>query len=387
MHVRRPIAVSGRVAWLAAVVLTAALLPLAAAPVRAQPIPLEQIAIPYGPEAVQQVTLIRPVDSAPAPRPTLVLAHGGLWQQGNASALFATCEAIVQASGGALACASAGYRLSLDLGGACAPEAGRPDTYPDQARALAAAMARLQIDGPALGLDPHRFFVGGHSAGGHLAQLLNLRFDTFAAECPPGAACPPPVGAGGLEGIYDVRVWDAHNTSYWGGAFFCATRRAFGTGPMFEGPCYDASYPDEFCWDVGSPRYLAANAARFGATPSGDVLLIHSPGDLAVDIAEATLFGSALQSAFPALDVRVAVDGSCGTLDHGDVLLEQALIDCVSDFVLEKSATAVVPLAPWVSLGALGVALGASGVWRRRGPAPPLSRGAAASDRVRRRNR
>ena len=71
-------------------------------------------------------------------------------------------------------------------------------------------------------LDPQRMHVGGHSAGGHLAQLLNLRWSAF---CP---SCPPAVGAIGFEGIYDIAAWDAYDASFWGGAFTCATRKAFG---------------------------------------------------------------------------------------------------------------------------------------------------------------
>ena len=41
------------------------------------------------------------------------------------------------------------------------------------------------------GLDPAAIWVGGHSAGGHLAHLLNLRWSDFE---PPGArpGRPPP---------------------------------------------------------------------------------------------------------------------------------------------------------------------------------------------------
>ncbi len=352
---------------LAFVILLACAAPcLIATSASAQPIALETTLLWYGPDPAQELALIRPADRSAGPLPTLLLAHGGLWQTGSHASLDPTCEAIVEASGGTLACASMSYRLSMDLGGMCAPEANRPDTYGEQVRDMASAMATLQHDASSHGLDPHRFFVGGHSAGGHLAQLLNLRFDAFAPPCPPGAICPPPIGAIGLEGIYDIRAWDAYDAAYWSGAFFCATRRAFGTGPQYEGPCYDATFTSDYCWDVGAPRFVAADAARFGAAPSGDVLLIHSPGDLAVDPAEATRFAATLASTFPTLDVRVFTDGSCGTGDHGAVVTEPALVQCVTDFVLEKSAAPSVPLSPWLSVCGTAVALAAAGVRRAR---------------------
>jgi acetyl esterase/lipase len=295
---------------------------------------VETHVLDYGADPAQDLTLwvAEPLPGEPAfpqPHPTVVLAHGGLWQSGDKMALQTLCVAIVESSAGVNACASINYRLSQDLGGVCSGTG--VDTYTEQLRDFAAAYGSLQDVSATHGLDPARMFVGGHSAGAHLAHELNLRWPDFSQGCDL-ADCPPPLGAIGFEGIYDIAAWDAYDEAHWGHQFNCATRKAFGAPASDPPACQDQQYGQD-CWDIGSPEYLAENAQALGLSPEGAALIIHSPGDDWVDIAGATSFGAALSAAFPGLLVSTVADGTCAAGQHNDVLQEPALAACIVDFM------------------------------------------------------
>jgi acetyl esterase/lipase len=284
----------------------------------------------YGSDAAQRLDLYTPVPAPAAPAPTVLLAHGGLWQSGDRGMLAALCTAIVQQSGHRYACASIDYRLSQDLGGACSPPGAA--TYRSQVEDMAAAYAWLQQNAAARGLDPQKMYVGGHSSGGHLAHELNLRWTAFAPGPCGATGCAPPVGAVGFEGIYDVYAWDAYDKDHWGASFSCATRQAFGAPPTVTPSCVEAATKQP-CWDDGSPRVLAQNAAKLGAAPAGGALVIHSPGDDWVDLGEATAFGKAFSAAFPGKGLVVETGGKCATGEHNDVLFEPSLAGCIVRFM------------------------------------------------------
>ncbi|MFV8756300.1 alpha/beta hydrolase [Nannocystaceae bacterium ST9] len=296
---------------------------------------VEVTTLAYGADPAQQLDLYLPSPASADPLPVLVLAHGGLWQSGDRSALANLCTQVVLGSKGAQACASIDYRLSQELGGTCA--GGGPDTYEGQLADFAAAFARLQVDADMYGLDPARMFVGGHSAGGHLAQVLNLRWSEFAAPC--NGDCPPAIAAIGIEGIYDIPAWNAYDQSFWNGTFACATRKAFGDAPGSPQACVDADFGLP-CWHAGSATHLADHADELGISPVGNALMIHSPGDDWVDIAEASTLAAALDSAFPGIIAIVAIDGTCAAGNHNGLLDEAALADCLIAFV-DSDATAI----------------------------------------------
>lgn len=295
---------------------------------------VEIIELSYGADPAQALDLFFPQPRPAEPMATVVLAHGGLWQAGDKLALANLCEALVETSGGTLACASINYRLSSSLGGAC--EGAGVDTYAQQVADLASAYALLQAQARTRGLDPTRMHVGGHSAGGHLAHTLNLRWSEFSAACTNG--CTPPAGAIGIEGIYDIAAWDAYDAQFWNGSFVCATRKAFGGAPESATPCIDAQHQAP-CWQLGSPTVLAQQSAALRLAPVGDALMIHSPGDDWVDIAEAPNFATALSAAFPNLSVIASYDGTCGSASHDNVLDEPALASCIVNFVTSNGAT------------------------------------------------
>jgi acetyl esterase/lipase len=294
---------------------------------------LELVTLAYGSDGAQMLDLVLPQPRSTEPLPTLVLAHGGLWQSGSKEALAGLCQQVVLGSDGGVACASVGYRLSQDLGGTCE---GGPATYEDQLRDFGAAVAWLQNQAETYAIDPARIVVGGHSAGGHLAQALNLRWDEFAGVCdiaPMDGGCPSAIAAIGIEGIYDIAAWDAYDQAFWNGAFSCATHKAFGASPSSPMPCVDPQF-ERACWEVGSPTYLANHAAELGLTAVGNALLIHSPADDWVDIAEAASLGDALTAGFPDRTVIVSNDGACAAGGHNELLGEPALADCLASFVL-----------------------------------------------------
>jgi acetyl esterase/lipase len=294
---------------------------------------LELVTLAYGPESAQMLDLYLPQPRSTEPLSIIVLAHGGLWQSGSKEALAGLCQQVVLGSGGSVACASIGYRLSQDLGGTCD---GGPATYEVQLRDFGGAVAWLQNQSETYAIDPARVFVGGHSAGGHLAHALNLRWDEFAGVCTLDATeggCPSAMAAIGIEGIYDIAAWDAYDQAFWQGQFSCATHKAFGASPSSPMPCMDAQFGGA-CWELGSPTYLANHAAELNLAAVGNALMIHSPTDDWVDIAEATSLGDALTAAFPDRTVIVSNTGVCAAGGHNELLAEPALADCLTSFVL-----------------------------------------------------
>lgn len=289
----------------------------------------------YGPDDTHVMDLYTP-DTLPGRKiPAIVLAHGGLWQSGGRASLATLCKNIVAKSGNRIACASIDYRLSQDIGGEC--NGTGIDTYREQVRDMVQAYSLLQENAAVHGIDPAQMFVGGHSAGGHLAQVLNLRWSEFAQKCKTPEDCPAPRGAIGLEGIYSIPAWNDYDVNFWEGRFACATRKAFGSPGPTPPASMDAGLQQR-AWDAGSPTWLANHPEILAAKPAGDVLLIHSTGDDWVDSAEAGTLGDALLKSFPQIKVSVKTDGSCAVGQHNDMLEEPELADCISRFVMDNSS-------------------------------------------------
>lgn len=138
----------------------------------------------YGPTPRQRLDLVFPtVPDAAAPLHMFI--HGGYWRAGSKDAHTLVAAPVVAAGGIA---ALIGYDLM-------------PDTRLADIVAQVRAAARHLVEiAPFIGADPARFTASGHSAGAHLASLLE-------AEA-PGDAAPPAVPAlRGLllvSGIYDL---------------------------------------------------------------------------------------------------------------------------------------------------------------------------------------
>ena len=116
--------------------------------------------VAYGPLPRQRLDIYAPVSAAPAPGwPTVVFFYGGAWNSGERSDYRFVGEAL--ASRGVLVLV-ADYRLY--------PEVRYPSFLEDAAEALAYGIEHAG----ALGGDPRRLFVMGHSAGGYNAAMLAL---------------------------------------------------------------------------------------------------------------------------------------------------------------------------------------------------------------------
>ncbi|MSV48728.1 MAG: alpha/beta hydrolase fold domain-containing protein [Actinobacteria bacterium] len=95
------------------------------------------------------------------PAPVLLSVHGGGWRRGDKSNGMKQKVAWAESLGAALV--SVNYRLTT-------PDSGVQ--WPDHGQDLAAAVAWVQQNGPAQGLDPTKLTLIGHSAGAHLVAIV-----------------------------------------------------------------------------------------------------------------------------------------------------------------------------------------------------------------------
>lgn len=150
-----------------------------------------QTDVPYGELARQRLDVYRPAAAAPAGGwPVVVFFYGGTWTSGSRSDYRFLGEAL--ASHGVLTVV-ADYRLY--------PEVRFPDFLHDSARALSWGLEHAQ----ALGGNPRRVFVMGHSAGGYNAAMLALDPRWLQAT---GHAPSELAGFIGLAGPYDFLPTD-----------------------------------------------------------------------------------------------------------------------------------------------------------------------------------
>ncbi len=131
----------------------------------------------YGPGRFETLDLFRPAGSKRAP--IFVFVHGGYWQASDK----------IQHAQFARGLLAAGFAVAM-------PNYGLAPETPLEA-SIAQTVAALNFlvrEAEALGLDPARLHVSGHSAGGHLAAM---------ALCDPEA--PPVASALLLSGLYDLQ--------------------------------------------------------------------------------------------------------------------------------------------------------------------------------------
>jgi arylformamidase len=148
--------------------------------------------ISYGDDYWQKLDVYLPPDGAPAraPVPVLVYVHGGAWSNGCKEWMGFLAPALVDTP---MIFVSISHRRS--------PDVRMPEIVADCFDALAWVHRNIA----ALGGDPHALYVGGHSAGAHLAALLALRTDLLQASgiAPSDIqACFP------TSGTFDFRTLD-----------------------------------------------------------------------------------------------------------------------------------------------------------------------------------
>ncbi|MSV49425.1 MAG: alpha/beta hydrolase fold domain-containing protein, partial [Actinobacteria bacterium] len=95
------------------------------------------------------------------PAPVLMWVHGGGWRRGDKSNGMKQKVAWAESLGAALV--SVNYRLTT-------PDSGVQ--WPDHGQDVAAAVAWVQQNGPAEGLDTTKLTLIGHSAGAHLVAIV-----------------------------------------------------------------------------------------------------------------------------------------------------------------------------------------------------------------------
>ena len=120
--------------------------------------------------------------------PVFVFIHGGSWSSGDKS-LYAPIGVMLAKRGMGVVIPS--YRLM--------PK----NPHPAQVEDAAAAFAWVANNVKQHGGDESRIFLGGHSAGGHLAALIALDKSLLAGH---GVSADIIKGVAALSGVYDMRV-------------------------------------------------------------------------------------------------------------------------------------------------------------------------------------
>lgn len=114
--------------------------------------------LPYGEDARQRMDIYLP--DRPAAAPVIFMVHGGGWRHGDKGTGSVVDGKVARWVPRGFLFVSVNYRMLPDAGPA------------EQERDVAAALAAAQTRAAALGGDPRKFIVMGHSAGAHLVALL-----------------------------------------------------------------------------------------------------------------------------------------------------------------------------------------------------------------------
>ncbi|NUT71359.1 alpha/beta hydrolase [Pseudarthrobacter sp. C4D7] len=219
-------------------------------------------------------------------RPAVVHFHGGGWRMGERSSLGPAVDGfglspIEQLADAGFVVASADYRLSGVA------------TFPAQLADAKAAVRWLRTHAAEYGVDPHRIYAWGDSAGGHLASLLGLT--AGAAEF---------AGQGGTDGtdsddsVAGVVAWypptDLLRMGEQAGPDAVARADDPGSREALLIGAQPADAPDKA--RAASPlSYVHAGAPPF--------LLIHGTADRFVPAAQSTSLAAALEGAGNAVDL------------------------------------------------------------------------------------
>ncbi len=158
----------------------------AAASARARETHDVEIDVVYGDTAEQKLDLFRadPADGRPAP--LHIFIHGGYWQAMDKDHFGYIADGIVPR----------GAHLAV-IDYALAPAVDMDEIV----RQVRNAVAWAWRQAAAIGADPERLTVSGHSAGGHLtAMALLTDWAAFASDLPPR----PLAGGLAISGLYDL---------------------------------------------------------------------------------------------------------------------------------------------------------------------------------------
>lgn len=148
----------------------------------------------YGPDARHQADVYTPILWRPSDRrPVIVMVHGGGWGSGTRRDVMPSVLAQLRRG---WVVVSIDYRL--------APAVRFPLPIQDVDRAV----RWVKSQAGALGIDPNKLVLAGHSAGGYLATMVtasNMAAPFVAPDLPPDLAAisSRPAGVVSLAGVYD----------------------------------------------------------------------------------------------------------------------------------------------------------------------------------------
>ncbi|MGQ4879630.1 alpha/beta hydrolase [Billgrantia sp. LNSP4103-1] len=139
--------------------------------------------VAYGPTLAERMDLYHAGNDA---APVHLFFHGGYWRSLGHREFGFVAEGLVQAG---ISVGVVNYALCPSV------------AFGEVVRQARAAVAWTYRNGNALGVDPSRLSVSGHSAGGHLAAML------LATDWQGGYGLPDELIAGGLciSGLFDLR--------------------------------------------------------------------------------------------------------------------------------------------------------------------------------------
>lgn len=218
--------------------------------------------IPYGRDPRQRMDIYRPRETG-TPAPVHVFFYGGNWDSGRRQDYGWVGQAL--AAQGFLAVVP-DYRVAPQV------------TYPAFVEDGAAAVAEACRQAAALGGDPARVVVSGHSAGAHIAAMVALEPRWLKA-----AGAPPVRAFAGLSGPYDFYPFDVP-----------ASINAFGAYPDGR-----ATQPVNLDLAAAPPAFLA-----------------HGTADAVVRVRNSTALAGKLKAAGREVELKL-YEG----LDHKDTVL------------------------------------------------------------------
>ncbi|WP_447728908.1 alpha/beta hydrolase [Sphingomonas koreensis] len=220
------------------------LFPLILAALLAVPVAAQRATVPppreiaYGGDALQRLDFY-PAANARGPAPLFVFVHGGGWKRGDKRNATGAAK-VAHFTGRGYAFASVNYRLVPDA------------KVEDQAQDVANGLARLIRDARALGIDPNRIVLAGHSAGAHLSALV---------ATDPHYLKRAGAGLDRLKGVIllDGAAYDVPAQAGEGPGIMRPTyAQAFGTDPVRQralSPYFHAAAPN-------APRFLILHVER-----------------------------------------------------------------------------------------------------------------------------
>jgi acetyl esterase/lipase len=241
--------------------------------------------VAYGSDGRQVMDITLPTGQGPFP--ALVMIHGGAFQMGDKGDLAVWPE--LSAAG--VAVVRVNYRLS------------GTNPWPAQAEDCLAAIVHLQRNGAALGLDPSRIVLLGHSAGAFLAVSTALSLVEVGL---------PPKGVVSLYGPMDFATMDEDLA-------------ALGRNPVM-GPTDAADSPESrlLGFAVGADREAARAMGPVGRLaqmrePLPPVLIRHGDADPMVADLQARRLRDAWAAADPGARIDYALVPGAG---HGGAAFE-----------------------------------------------------------------